>query len=96
MNDFDRKVEDLPARVSHTINEATERIEKEIPEIIKYLNDEIVPAVRGHPPKPPHGLAETRRVADCYWRAIVLRWLVIERGARIPKHSALVRQHRVR
>jgi hypothetical protein len=51
MNDFDRKVEDASARVSHTINEATERIEKEIPEIIKYLNDEIVPAVRGHSTK---------------------------------------------
>lgn len=51
MNDFDRKVEDASARVSHTINEATERIEKEIPEIIKYLNDEIVPVVRGHSTK---------------------------------------------
>jgi hypothetical protein len=48
MNDFNRKVEDASARVSHTINEATERLEKEIPEFIRYLNDEVVPAVRGH------------------------------------------------
>jgi hypothetical protein len=51
MNDFNRKVEDASARVSHTINEATERLEKEIPELIKYLNDEVVPAVRGHSTK---------------------------------------------
>ena len=48
MNDFNRKVEDASARVSHTINEATERLEKEIPEFIKYLNDEVVPAMRTH------------------------------------------------
>ncbi len=48
MNDFSRKVEDASSRVSQTINEATERLEKEIPEFIKYLNDEVVPAVRTH------------------------------------------------
>ena len=46
MNDFNRKVEDASARISQTINEAAERLEKEIPEFIKYLNDEVVPAVR--------------------------------------------------
>jgi hypothetical protein len=51
MNDFDRKVEDASARVSQTINEAAERLEKEIPEFIKYLNDEVVPAVRTHSTK---------------------------------------------
>ena len=51
MNDFNRKVEDASARVSHTINEAAERLEKEIPEFIKYLNDEVVPAVRTHSTK---------------------------------------------
>jgi glutamyl-tRNA reductase len=51
MNDFDRKVEDASARVSQKINEATERLEKEIPEFIKYLNDEVVPAVRTHSTK---------------------------------------------
>jgi hypothetical protein len=46
MNDFNRKVDDASARVSQTINDATQRLEKEIPEFIKYLNDEVVPAVR--------------------------------------------------
>ncbi|HET9406461.1 MAG TPA: hypothetical protein VFO39_04435 [Candidatus Sulfotelmatobacter sp.] len=46
MNDFHRKVEGASARVSKTVAEAAERIEKEIPEFIKYLNDEVVPAMR--------------------------------------------------
>jgi len=48
MNDFNRKVEDASARVGRTVAEAAERVEKEIPEFIKYLNDEVVPAVREH------------------------------------------------
>jgi hypothetical protein len=48
MNDFNRKVDDASARVSKTINDAVERLEKEIPELIKYLNDDVVPAVRTH------------------------------------------------
>jgi F0F1-type ATP synthase membrane subunit b/b' len=51
MNDFNRKVEDASQRVSQTINDAAERLEKEIPEFIKYLNDEVVPAVRSHSTK---------------------------------------------
>ncbi len=51
MNDFNRKVEDASARVSKTVAEAAEHLEKEIPEFIKYLNDEVVPAVRGHSTK---------------------------------------------
>jgi len=51
MNDFNRKVEDASARVSQTINEAVERLEEEIPEFIKYLNDDIVPVVRTHSSK---------------------------------------------
>jgi hypothetical protein len=37
MSDFNRKVE-----------QAADRLEKETAEFIKYLNDEVVPAVRGH------------------------------------------------
>ncbi len=48
MNDFNRKVEDASSCVSKTLNDAAERLEKEIPEFIKYLNDEVVPAVRAH------------------------------------------------
>lgn len=51
MNDFNRKVEDASARVNQTINEAAQRLEKEIPEFIKYLNDEVVPAVRSQSTK---------------------------------------------
>jgi len=40
MSDFNRKVE-----------ETTERLEKETAEFIKYLNDEVVPAVRQHSTK---------------------------------------------
>jgi hypothetical protein len=51
MKDFDRKVEGASARVSKTVADAAERLEKEIPEFIKYLNDEVVPAVRQHSTK---------------------------------------------
>ncbi|HEV2468489.1 MAG TPA: hypothetical protein VGS78_04800 [Candidatus Sulfotelmatobacter sp.] len=51
MNDFNRKVEDASARVSQTISDAATRLEQEIPEFIKYLNDEVVPAVRTHSTK---------------------------------------------
>jgi hypothetical protein len=51
MNDFNRKVEDASARVSQAINDAAERLEKEIPEFVKYLNDEVIPAVRTHSTK---------------------------------------------
>ena len=51
MNDFKGKMDDASARVSQTINDATERLEKEIPEFIKYLNDEVVPAVRSQSTK---------------------------------------------
>jgi glutamyl-tRNA reductase len=51
MSDFNRKVEDTSARVSKAVAEAADRIEREIPEFIKYLNDEVVPAVRQHSTK---------------------------------------------
>ena len=51
MSDFNRKVEGASARVSQTFSDAAERMEKEIPEFIKYLNDEVVPAMRSHSTK---------------------------------------------
>ena len=51
MNNFNRKVEGASARVSKHVTDAAERLEKEIPEFIKYLNDEVVPAVRTHSTK---------------------------------------------
>lgn len=51
MNNFNRKVDDASARVSKAVAEAADRIEREIPEFIKYLNDEVVPTVRQHSTK---------------------------------------------
>jgi hypothetical protein len=51
MNNFNRKVEDASARVNKGVGETTERVEKEAAEFIKYLNDEVVPAVRQHSTK---------------------------------------------
>lgn len=54
MNDFNRKVE-----------ETTERVEKEAAEFIKYLNDEVVPAIRQHSTKALRIAAEKMaRLAD--------------------------------
>jgi hypothetical protein len=51
MNNFNRKVEDASAKVGKTVADAADRLEKEIPEFIKYLNDEVVPSVRQHSTK---------------------------------------------
>jgi glutamyl-tRNA reductase len=51
MSNFDRKVEETSARVNKSVAEAAERLEKETAEFVKYLNDEVVPAVRGHSTK---------------------------------------------
>ncbi len=51
MTDFDRKVEDASARVNRHVANAAEYLEKETAEIITYLNDEVVPAVRTHSTK---------------------------------------------
>jgi hypothetical protein len=51
MNDFNRKVDETAARVSKTVSETTERLEKDTAELIAHLNDEVVPAVRQHSTK---------------------------------------------
>ena len=51
MGDFNRKVEETTGRVSKTVGETTERLEKEANDFIKYLNNEVVPAVRQHSTK---------------------------------------------
>jgi hypothetical protein len=51
MGDFNRKVEETTTRVGKTVGETTERIEKKANDFIKYLNNEVVPAVRQHSTK---------------------------------------------
>ena len=51
MNDFNRKVQDASARVNKAVGDTTERVEQEAAEFLKYLNDEVVPAVRQHSPR---------------------------------------------
>ena len=51
MDDFNRKVEDASARANKAVADAAERMEKETAEFVKYLNDEVVPAVRQHSSK---------------------------------------------
>ena len=54
MTDFNQ----AGARMNKAVGETTERLEKEAAEFIKYLNDEIVPAVRKHSTKALRTAAE--------------------------------------
>lgn len=47
MTDFNQ----AGARVNKAVGDTAERVEKEAAEFIKYLNDEVVPAVRQHSTK---------------------------------------------
>ena len=51
MTEFDRKVEEASARLNRSVANLAETLEKETAELVKYLNDEVVPAVRGHSSK---------------------------------------------
>jgi hypothetical protein len=51
MNDFNRKVEEASVRLGKTVGEVANTLEKESAELINYLNDEVVPAVRQHSTK---------------------------------------------
>ena len=51
MNDFNRKVEETSARINRSVADAATTVEKEAAELITYLNDEVVPAVRQHSTK---------------------------------------------
>jgi hypothetical protein len=46
MKDFNRKAEEASARVNKSVGDAAEALEKESAELIAYLNNEVVPAVR--------------------------------------------------
>lgn len=58
MNDFNRKVEEASARLGKTVGEVANTLEKESAELINYLNDEVVPAVRQHSTKALRTAAE--------------------------------------
>lgn len=46
MGDFNRKVEETSTRVGKTVGDTAERLEKEAADFIKYLDEQVVPAVR--------------------------------------------------
>jgi hypothetical protein len=46
MTEFDRKAEEASARINRSVANIAETLEKETSELVTYLNDEIVPAVR--------------------------------------------------
>ena len=58
MSDFNRKVKDASERVNKSVGETADRVEQETAEFIKYLNDEVVPAVRQHSTKALRTAAE--------------------------------------
>ena len=51
MTDFERKMEDASARLNRSVANIAETLEKETAELVTYLNDEVVPAVRTHSSK---------------------------------------------
>jgi hypothetical protein len=58
-------VEDASARVNKSVEEATAYLERETAELIKFVNDEVVPAVRQNSSKALRVAAEKMsRLAD--------------------------------
>jgi len=51
MTEFDRKVEDASERLNRSVANIARTLEKETAELVAYLNDEVVPAVRTHSSK---------------------------------------------
>ncbi|MGH9648768.1 MAG: hypothetical protein ACRD4E_18355 [Bryobacteraceae bacterium] len=51
MTEFDRKVEEASARFNRSVANIASSLEKETAELVTYLNDEVVPAVRTHSSK---------------------------------------------
>jgi hypothetical protein len=51
MTEFDRKVEEASVRINRSVAKISETVEKETSELVTYLNDEVVPAVRTHSSK---------------------------------------------
>jgi hypothetical protein len=51
MTEFDRKAGEASARFNRSVANMAETLEKETAELVTYLNDEVVPAVRAHSSK---------------------------------------------
>ena len=51
MAGFDRKAEEASARFNRSVANIAETLEKETADLVNYLNDEVVPAVRSHSSK---------------------------------------------
>jgi len=51
MTESNRKVEDASARFNRSVANIADTVEKETAEIVKYLNDEVVPSVRSQSSK---------------------------------------------
>ena len=51
MKDFNRKVEEASARFNKSVGSFAEQLEKDSAELIAYLNEEVVPAIRTHSTK---------------------------------------------
>ena len=51
MTEFNRKAEDASARFNRSVSNIAGSFEKETAELVNYLNDEVVPAVRSHSSK---------------------------------------------
>lgn len=48
---FDKTFEDFGRKLNNDIGEATQKLEQEGEKLIAYLNNEVVPAIRGHSTK---------------------------------------------
>ena len=51
MSEFNRKAEEASARFNRSVANIAETLEKETANVVTYLNDEVVPAVRSHSSK---------------------------------------------
>jgi hypothetical protein len=51
MTEFERKAEEASARFNRSVANIANSLEKETADIVNYLNDEVVPAVRTHSSK---------------------------------------------
>ena len=58
MTEFDHKVKDASARLNRSVTNIAETLEKETSDLVGYLNNEVVPAVRSHSSKALRTAAE--------------------------------------